>query len=213
MAEEGLDWGNLDAVWISHFHLDHVGGLAPFLAGTKHAAETEGRTKPLRIFGPAGLESLFDAFDAANNYRLRQQRFDVEFIPVDPRKRFAILPGVEAVAVKTPHTDESHAIHVRDADGRTLVYSADTNAAGTLAAAARGADLFILECAYVENKPVDKHLNLAESMFIVRKAAPKMAMLTHFYPEWDDVDFDEKIAGFSPGCEVLQASDGLVVDV
>src|SRR5690606_16424236 len=53
MAEEGLDWGNLDAVWISHFHLDHVGGLAPFLAGTKHAAETEGRTKPLRIFGPA----------------------------------------------------------------------------------------------------------------------------------------------------------------
>ena len=29
MAQEGLDWAGLDAVWISHFHLDHSGGLAP----------------------------------------------------------------------------------------------------------------------------------------------------------------------------------------
>ena len=29
MAQEGLDWPNLDAIWISHFHLDHVIGL-PF---------------------------------------------------------------------------------------------------------------------------------------------------------------------------------------
>nr|MDQ5839388.1 MBL fold metallo-hydrolase [Acidobacteriota bacterium] len=25
MAEEGCDWPNLDAIWVSHFHLDHVG--------------------------------------------------------------------------------------------------------------------------------------------------------------------------------------------
>ena len=52
MAEENLDWVNLDAIWISHFHLDHCGGLAPFLFGTKHAPATQKRKKPLRIFGP-----------------------------------------------------------------------------------------------------------------------------------------------------------------
>ncbi|MCA1594376.1 MAG: MBL fold metallo-hydrolase, partial [Acidobacteria bacterium] len=37
IAQENLDWAALDAVWVSHFHLDHVGGLAPFLFGTKYA--------------------------------------------------------------------------------------------------------------------------------------------------------------------------------
>src|SRR5215207_2851629 len=50
MAQENLDWANLDAIWISHFHLDHVGGLAPFLFGTKYAPQTQERMKPLKIF-------------------------------------------------------------------------------------------------------------------------------------------------------------------
>ncbi len=40
VAHERLDWVNLDAIWISHFHLDHIGGLAPFLFGTRHAPLT-----------------------------------------------------------------------------------------------------------------------------------------------------------------------------
>ena len=47
MAQEGLDWPNLDAIWISHFHLDHCGGVAPFLAGTKHSQLMKERKKPL----------------------------------------------------------------------------------------------------------------------------------------------------------------------
>ncbi len=63
MAQENLDWANLDAIWISHFHLDHVGGLAPFLFGTKYAPETQEREKPLKIFGAKGLKKLIKAFD------------------------------------------------------------------------------------------------------------------------------------------------------
>ncbi len=55
MAQEGCDWANLDAIWISHFHLDHCGGLAPFLFGTKYAPTTQSRTKPMKIYGPRGL--------------------------------------------------------------------------------------------------------------------------------------------------------------
>src|SRR5215210_4168500 len=68
MAQEGLDWVNLDAIWVSHFHLDHVGGLAPFLFGTKHAPQTQVRRKPLTVYGPHGLDKLFRAFDWANDY-------------------------------------------------------------------------------------------------------------------------------------------------
>src|SRR5437762_12143552 len=78
MAQEKLDWPNLDAIWISHFHMDHCGGLGPLLAGTKHAPEMKTREKPLRIFGPEGLEYLIDRFSEVNNYRLREQPFPVE---------------------------------------------------------------------------------------------------------------------------------------
>src|SRR5436309_13512683 len=35
MAEENLDSANLDAIWISHLHLDHCAGLAPFSVWTE----------------------------------------------------------------------------------------------------------------------------------------------------------------------------------
>src|SRR5438128_2557660 len=80
MAQEGLAWANLDAIWISHFHLDHVGGLAPFLFGTRNAPEMRARVKPLKIFGARGLEKLVRSFDEANNYKLFQQPFPLEII-------------------------------------------------------------------------------------------------------------------------------------
>ncbi len=213
MTEEELDWTRLGAIWISHFHLDHCGGLAPFLGGTKHSTEMQQRTKPLRIFGPVGLKALLARFDAVNNYRLFEQPFPVEVIEVEPLEPFELLPGVSAVAMKTPHTNESHAIHIRDSDEKTLVYSADTGFDETIATFANRVDLFILECSYIKDKPVQKHLELAEAMFLVRKAHPKWAMFTHFYPEWDEVDFETEVAAFDPPCEVVEAVDGLQLEI
>ncbi len=50
-------------------------------------------------------------------------------------------------------------------------------------------------------------------MYIIRRAEPKKAVLTHLYPEWDAVDFQKEIAEFSPPCEVLEAKDGLQIDL
>lgn len=212
MASLGLDWPNLDAIWISHFHMDHVGGLGPLLAGTKHAPEMKNRRKPLSIVGPAGTRGLIERFSDVNRYRLLEQPFPVEVAEVDALEKFEIVNGVEAVAAKTPHTAESHAIHIRD-DEKVLVYTADTAFDETLATLARGSDLFVLECTFVKDKPAKKHLELVEAMSLVRKAKPKRAMLTHLYPEWDVVDLASEVAKYSPGCEVIRAEDGLVVEV
>ena len=208
MAANGLDWPYLDAIWISHFHLDHVGGLAPLLAGTKHAAQMNDRTKPLRIVGPTGLKKLLNALSDVNDYHLLEQPFPVEIIEIETLEPFEILPGIEATAMRTPHTSESHAIHIRDGE-ITLVYTADTGFDESLATLANRVDLFILECSFVKDKPAQKHLELAEAIHLIRKAKPKRAMLTHFYPEWDEVNFDEEVAKFSPMCEVIEATDGL----
>lgn len=208
----GVDWPNLDAIWISHFHMDHCGGLGPLLAGAKHAPDMKERTKPLRIFGPIGLSGLIKRFSDVNNFRLLSQAFPVEIIEVTELKTFEILPGVEAVALDTLHTNESHAVHIRDGE-ETLVYSGDTGFDKRIAAFGRGVDLFILECTFARDKPVEKHLELAEAIYLIRKARPKRAMLTHFYPEWDDLNFNEEVARHSPTCEVIEAVDGLTVEI
>lgn len=212
MAQENLDWQNLDAIWISHFHLDHCGGIAPFLAGTKHVAAMKERAKPLRIFGPAGIAKLIDGFDAVNNYRLLEQPFPVEIVEVEQLEKFEILPGVEAVTCKTPHTDESHAIRIMDADGKTLVYSADTGFDEIMATFANAVDLFILECTFIRDKPKIKHLELAEAIYLIRRSKCKQEMLTHFYPEWDDVDFAAEVAKIDPVRKVIQAFDGFYIE-
>src|SRR6476469_3487367 len=65
MAACGVDWPNLDAIWISHFHMDHCGGLGPLLTGLKHAEETKKRTRPLTLTGPRGLRELLNNFSNA----------------------------------------------------------------------------------------------------------------------------------------------------
>ncbi|MFT3743562.1 MAG: ribonuclease Z [Pyrinomonadaceae bacterium] len=213
MAQEGLDWIGLDAIWISHFHLDHCGGIAPFLAGTKHVAGMKDRKKPLRIFGPVGTARLIAAFDAVNDYCLLEQPFPVEIVEVEALENFEIFPGVEAIACKTPHTDESHAIRIRDTDGKTLVYSADTGFDEIIATFANAVDLFMLECTFVRNKPKIKHLELAEAIYLIRRSKCKQAMLTHLYPEWDDVDFSAEVAKIDATNTVIQAFDGIRIEI
>lgn len=212
MAQEKLDWAQLDAVWISHFHLDHVGGLAPFLFGTRNAPEMRERRKPLKIFGAKGLEKLVKAFDAANEYKLFKQPFPVEITEVEPLEKFEILSGAAAVALKTPHTDESLAIHIRHSE-KTFVYTADTGFTMTLGDFARKVDLLLIECSFYRDKPTEKHLQLGEVMHLARYAEPKRVVLTHLYAEWDAVDLAREAAKFSPPCEVIEARDGLTFNI
>ena len=212
MAQEHLDWAGIDAIWISHFHLDHCGGLAPLLFATRHAKATQGRSKPLRIFGASGIRRLVEAFDGANDYGLLDQPFPVEIVEVEALQQFEILAGVEAVAYSTPHTPESYAIHIRDGDS-TFVFSADTGFDETLATFARRVDLLLMECSFVKDKPVEKHLELADAVHLIRRAEPRRTVLTHLYAEWDDVDFESEVGRRLSGFEVLEAQDGLRIKI
>jgi ribonuclease BN (tRNA processing enzyme) len=213
LAQEHLDWGNIDVIWVSHFHLDHCAGLAPFLFAARHAPETLARTKPLKIFGGKGLRELVDTFNKAGGGKLLEQPFPVEIIEIEPLERFELFSNVSAIAMSTPHTENSHAIRIEDHTGTTLVYTSDTGFRKDVSVFAKEADLLIIESSFVRDKKSEKHLELAEAMYLIRQAKPMRAMLTHLYAEWDLVDYKDETARFDPMCEVIEASDGLRLSI
>src|SRR5918994_1493951 len=124
MPQENCDWAGLDAVWVSHFHLDHVGG-------------------------GYGLKRLLEKFDGAYDYGLFRQPFPLEVREVSPRAEFDVFDGLRAETFSTPHTRESLAVRLTETGGgASLVYTSDTGYTEALAKFARGADLFLMECSF-----------------------------------------------------------------
>lgn len=212
MAQESLDWPALDSIWVSHFHLDHLGGLAPFLFGLKWAPQVRARTRPLKVVGPVGIKRLLKTFDQSSHYRLFEQSFLIEVIEVESGAHFEILPGLKTETFSTPHTPESLAIRLTDSDGASLVYTSDTGYSEELAAFARDVGLLLLECSYHRNKGVDKHLELNEALQIARLANAKRVVLTHLYAEWDRLDLVAEAGRLWAG-EVIEATDGLRLEI
>lgn len=210
LAREELPWTQLDAIWISHFHLDHIGGLAPYLFGTKYAPQTQERRKPLTITGPKGLRQVVEGFDRAGDYGLLKQPFPIEVREVEPGDEFEILPRISATTISTPHTDESLALRLTGE--RLFVYTADTGRCDQLSGFARDAEFLIIEASFRHTSPVEMHLTLADALEVVEAANPHQTMLTHFYPEWDTVNVEGEASAHSRAT-ILEARDGRRVTI
>jgi ribonuclease BN (tRNA processing enzyme) len=212
VAHLGLDWVNLDAIWISHFHLDHVGGLAPFLFGTRHAPQIHSRRKPLSVFGPHGFKDLLLKLDDTANGKLLKQPFPLVVTEVIEGEAFEPVEGLLATTFSTPHTPESLAIRIEDRNRRSVTYTSDTGYSEALSHFAFESDLLVMECSFFENKRAETHLELKEAVEMARLANPGKTVLTHLYPEWDGIDLEAEAARLWERT-VLEAVDGLRIDV
>jgi len=86
------------------------------------------------------------------------------------------------------HREESIGYRIIDSDDRTIVYTGDTDTTENLVSLAAGADLLICESAMPDEKRVPGHPTPSLAGEMASRAQVKKLVLTHLYPECDQVD-------------------------
>ncbi len=178
LLETGYEVDDIDALVITHFHVDHTADLSTFFFACNYGHVA--RTKPLTIIGGKGIAGFCRGLQAIYPW-VRPKTYDLTVCRLVNAS--LKLGGITITATPVNHNPES--IAVRFEGKRSVTFSGDTDHSINLIRLAEGTDVLVAECAFPERK-VKGHLNLAALDKIVKKAKPKRVILTHLYPEWDD---------------------------
>jgi ribonuclease Z len=156
----------IEAVFLTHFHSDHIGELGEL----NIQGWAQGRRTPLTVYGPDGVTSVVAGFNQAyaldNGYRHALHSQDRGLLPLAAAVMVSssiILPpqatasgvrsaviydrdGIRVTAIETNHAPVKPALAYRfDYRGRSAVFTGDTTYYRPLAAAAAGADILVSE--------------------------------------------------------------------
>ena len=171
----------LDAIWVSHLHVDHCGDL-PLAYYTLQYGDYE-PTGRVPVLGPAGWADHLRGMISVGTSSALEDAFEVHELAEGERLRFGAL---DLTPVATAHSLETYGVRAT-AGGRTIAYSADSGPCDGLGRLADGADLFVCEAAWAEQPPGAEphHMTAAGAGQFAAAAAASRLVLTHLRPHDD----------------------------
>lgn len=180
----------LSYICYSHFHPDHSGELVPLIFATKYP-DSSRRRIPLTILAGLGFQTFFEGLQAVYGDWIELPQGMLHIVELDNSlkdlREFEYF-RVETIPVK--HNEESIAYKITDPIGHSVVYSGDTDYTENLISLAQNADVLICESALPDNLKVSGHLSPSLAGKIASLANVKKLVLTHLYPECDQVDIN-----------------------
>jgi ribonuclease BN (tRNA processing enzyme) len=178
MNRLAINRNDIDTIFFSHFHADHIGGLPFFLLEANYVLK---RDRTLTLVGPPGLKSHYanvmeGAFPGTKTLELR---FPLAFKELEIGKRSEV-GNLCVTPYHVVHDDRAGpCLGLRfEAEGKVIAYSGDTEWTEALIDVGREADLFICE-AYTRDKPISTHMALSLLESHLSQIRPKRLVLTH----------------------------------
>jgi ribonuclease BN (tRNA processing enzyme) len=167
-------WPSVEAIAITHLHLDHWGDLIPWVWGSLFGP---GQGKRPSVWLPPGsLAQLQPILARLGSEDMLDRAFDVaEYEAGTP----FTAAGLELTALRVEHYDiDAYGFRVQG--DRTLGYSGDSGPCGSLAELARDTDLFVCE-ATLERPELDgpQRGHLAPEEAAAAATGARRLLLTH----------------------------------
>ena len=178
LIQTGVDLKSISSIFITHFHIDHC---SDFLMLCQNLWLDE-HDKPLNIYGPPAIKQWYRGlFDIAFPYAHDRLRINVRVL----KEQEAVQVGEATIFnVLTVHgTMETRALRI-EWRGRSLAYSSDTAPCRDVIDLAKGTDVLIHECNWLDgSNPEGVHTTPSQLADIVEEVAPKKVILNHVSPD------------------------------
>lgn len=201
-----MDYRDLDAIVVSHFHADHLLDLIPLGCALNYGPAARDGTEPPRLLAPRGAGEFFDGLcTAIGDEGLITRTFPLEeYEPASENRVGAITLRTHPV----PHVGPTHAIDLVAPGGGRIVFGSDGPTSDELTTAAQGADVLIAEATLPDPEPGQRvHMSAEETGRLARAAGVGRLVLTHISDELD-LDRSREIAAREFGGEVEVAAEG-----
>ncbi len=197
---EHESWPALDAIAVTHWHLDHWGDLVPWVWG---ATLGPGRDlEPPQVWvPPEGREVLSSIGDRLGRPQMFEDAFDLHEYTDGETFEAA---GFEVTPHRVLHYDLLAFGFRASANGTVVGYSGDSGPSDGLTKLARDADLFVCEATLLRTNPeggTRGHLSADEALEAFEASGAKRLLLTHR-------PFERPLDG-----SLEQAHDGLRVEL
>jgi phosphoribosyl 1,2-cyclic phosphodiesterase len=199
-AKRKVDLTKLDAIVLSHRHLDHAGDVNVMIE-----AMTEGGFQHRgRLFCPS--DALDDDPVVLNYLR----RFPQEVVRLEPEKSYTVGDVAFTTTPRHVHQVETYGFRF----GNRLGWVTDTAYYDAIAEQHK-ADVMVIHVVLMQCRAELPHLCIADAERIIREAKPRLAILTHYgmtvwraHPWELAADLTQRI-----GTEVKAARDGMSLEL
>ena len=158
----GIPAAKIEAIFLTHFHSDHIDGIGPFLLQRWGVGTFQ---TPTPVYGPTGVEQVVDGFRAAYvldfGYRIAHHTPKImppggsggkgmPFALPQPGQGDQVVvledKGLKVTAFRVDHAPIDPAVGYRfDYKGRSVVITGDTKKTPSVQALSKGVDILVHE--------------------------------------------------------------------
>jgi ribonuclease BN (tRNA processing enzyme) len=174
---ERWEWPEVDAIALTHWHLDHWGDIVPWVWG-QTLGPGNGVKKAELWVPPGGIDALTQIASRIGRPGMFADAFDLRQYDEHGFEAAGFLVEPHRVL----HYDLLAYGFRASANGRTIAYSGDSGPSEALPDLARGADLFVCEATLLRPNPeggIRGHLSADEAVEAFEEAGARRLLITH----------------------------------